>query len=171
MENDKTGKTEDAMDKLATTKGWYIAMAKFIAAQIVMLRDPWYTLARTGPTGAVLLRKEGTGHSYAVRMAMTRAGMLAGYTGTLHFIGAAFNSANFLEATGERFSYDHQKGDDEPGRSVHQRTVEIWQEKKGGQIQAVPEPKVPQRIADRLAAAAKEEADATAARTKALGGR
>lgn len=170
MENDATLNKDAAMDAMANTKGWYIAMARFIIAQIVLCRDPWYTLAKTGPSGAELLRTPGTVHSYAVRMAMTRSGMLAGYKGKLFFLGAAFKGAPFIERTGERFSYEHPKDDDEPGRAVHQRTIEVWKEKKGGQIGSVPEPAVPKYIADRIASYKRDEAETTRARAEALKG-
>lgn len=170
-ENDPTLNENDAMDAMANTKGWYIAMARFIAAQIVLGRDPWYTLAKTGPRGDDLLRTPGTVHSYAVRMAMTRAGMLTGYKGKLFFLGAAFKGAGFLEPTGERFSYEHPKDDDEPGRAVHQRTIEVWREKKGGQIGSVPEPAVPKYIADRIASYKRDEEETARARERALKGR
>lgn len=170
MENDPTLKTDEAMDAMAANKGWYIAMARFIAAKIVQGIDPWYTLGKTGPRGDVLLRQPGTVHSYAVRMAMTRSGMLDGYTGKLFFLGAAFKGAPFLEPTGERFSYEHAKDDDEPGRSVHQRTIEVWRVKKGGQVGAVPEPAMPTYITNRIESYKRDEAKTTEAREKALRG-
>ena len=171
MENDPTLDTDSAMDAMANAKGFYIAMARFVAAQIVQGIDPWFTLGRTGPRGDDLLRQPGTVHSYAVRMAMTRAGMLAGYKGKLFFLGAAFKGAPFLEPTGDRFSYEHPKDDDEPGRAVHQRTIEVWRQKKGGQIGSVTEPIVPKYIADRISAYKRDEAETTKARADALKGR
>ena len=160
-----------AMDTMAATKGWYIAMAKYVAAQIVLNKDPWVTLGRTGPRGDVILRKPGTVHSYAVRMAMTRAGLLSGYTGTLHFLGAAMKGASFLEPTGERFSYEHPKDEDEPGRGVHQRTIEVWRPKEGGQIGAVVEPAMPPDILERINSHRRDEAATKKAREAALGGK
>lgn len=170
MENDTSLSTEQALDAMAANKGWYIAMARFVAAQIVQGKDPWYTLGKTGPRGAELLRKPNTVHSYAVRMAMTRAGLFNGYTGKLFFLGAAFKGAGFLEPSGERFSYEHPKDDDGAGRAVHQRTVEVWQVKKGGQLGAVQEPAVPAYIAERIREHRRAEANTAKARENALKG-
>lgn len=171
-ENTPTNTTDEAFDKMANTKGWYIAMARYIAAQIILGRDPWYTLGRTGPRGAEIIRVKGTVNSYAVRMAMTRAGMLIGYKGKLHFLGVAFGKGStFLESTGEMISYEHSGDDEEAGRAVHQRTIKVWKERKGGGIGAVPEPKMPPDVAERVAAALKAEADTAKARENALDGR
>lgn len=171
METDPTLNTDSAMDAMANSKGFYIAMCKYIAAQIVLQREPWYTLGRTDPKGQEIIREPGTVHSYAVRMAMTRSGMLDGYKGRLNFIGAAFKGIPFLERTGHRFSYEHAKDDDGPGRAVHQRTVDVWKEKKGGQIGAVMEPAVPAHIARTIAQYKQDELDTAKAREEALHGR
>lgn len=161
--------TNEAFDTLARTKSWYIAMARYVAAQIVLGKEPWVTLAAHGPSGAPLLPEKNTVHSYAVRIAMKKAGFLDGYSGTLHFLGVALaKGGGFLEASSKSFSYTHQDDGEDAGRAVHERTVKVWRVKPGGAILAVPEPKMPDDIVERIEGARKREAETLALREAAL---
>lgn len=167
--NTATQTTDEAMDRLGSAKGYYVAMARFIAVQIATGRDPWYSLAQIGPDPEkrALLPEKGTVHSYAIRMAMERSGVLDGYRGKLFFLGTAMKSEIF-EPTGAHFSYSHQDAD---GAAVHQRTIGVWRIKKGAAAQSFLEPATPADIAKRRDEYRAQESTTAKARENALRGR
>lgn len=164
--NASTKTAGQAHDIMAEAKGYYVAMARFVAVQVANKREPWYSLAQTGPDPEkrVLLPEPGTVHAYAVRMAMERFGVMDGYTGPLFFMGTAMK-AEIFEPTGVRFTYSHQ-GDE--GRSVHKSTINVWKLKQGAGAGAFVEPTMPEDIRKRRDEFRAQEAEAIEARNKAL---
>ncbi len=162
MEENKpsTKTTDDAMDMLGNFKGYYAALAKFIAVQIALMRGPWYDYIKGNEKLALA---PGEVHSYAVRLALEASGRMEGYDGKYHFLGLTFRDKVF-ESAGKSFSYSHT-GEE---RSVHQRTVTVWKIKPGSGAGAVLEPMMPADIATKIEHAKNREAEVRAMRDKAL---
>lgn len=158
MENSKT--TDEAMDLLGNFKGYYAALARFIAVQIAMMKSPWYDFVKDDPA---LKLGAGEVHSYAVRLALERSGRMEGYEGKYHFLGLTFRDRVF-ESAGKSFSYSHT-GEE---RSVHQRTVTVWKIKPGSGAGSIMEPMMPADVATKIERAKNRESEVLALREKAL---
>lgn len=153
-ENKKvTETTEEAMDLLGEHKGYYIAMARWVGVQIMQGKEPWVTYAQN------LGLSPGEVHSFAIRVALEKHGIMEGYTGKYHFMGTAMRDPIF-KSTGRSVSYSYE--------NIHQRTIGVRVLRPGSAPGAVMEPKMPDDLRERLEKARAEEAEVRRIREGAL---
>lgn len=119
MEKYPTQSVEEAVASIKKDdrRAYFIAYGRYVAVQ--------------------LAAKHGSVHSRQVRAEMERRGVLFGYRGRDHWIGAVFQNFAALEPTGETFKYT------DPARNVHERRVHVWRLKEGVRPEDYPKPQLP----------------------------
>lgn len=158
--------TKEALNRLLTTKAWYTEAAIYVAVQILLRREPFYSAALPHMKACAPDAPQTT-HTYAIRKAMEATGLLDGHRGKMMWLGAAVKAASdVLVPTGEMYSYS--SSDEETGRSVHERTIKVWKLRDGALTARIKMPVAPPDIQAALDAGAADRAAVVAAHAAAV---